>query len=198
MRRCLSLLAVGVTVFSVCVSPAFSQAKKDNRSAAKVSDVARPADIDRNGVLILVRSSLLALDHANKTGNYSVLRDLGAPLFQTNNAARLAEVFSSQRKEKWDLSGVATLEPQLNFPPRIEPNGMLHIVGFFPSAAAQLNFEFLFAADERQWKISGMAVKLGTTAPQAPDSPPNTIAAPSRERPEAPSGDITIGKPAKR
>src|SRR5215813_10418850 len=28
----------------------------------------KPANIDRNGVLILVRSTLLALDHANKTG----------------------------------------------------------------------------------------------------------------------------------
>jgi hypothetical protein len=32
----------------------------------------------RNGVLILVRSALIALDQANKTGNYTVLRDLGA------------------------------------------------------------------------------------------------------------------------
>ena len=39
----------------------------------------KPAQIDRNGVLILIRETLLALDQANKTGNYTVLRDLGAP-----------------------------------------------------------------------------------------------------------------------
>ena len=39
---------------------------------------AKPANIDRNGVLMLIRSTLLALDHANKSGNYTVLRDLGA------------------------------------------------------------------------------------------------------------------------
>src|SRR5262249_60347137 len=39
----------------------------------------RPAPIDRNGVLILIRETLLALDQANKTGNYTVLRDLGSP-----------------------------------------------------------------------------------------------------------------------
>ena len=60
----------------------------------------RPADIDKNGVLILVRSTLLALDQANKTGNYTVLRDLGAPGFQTNTAARLAEIFAYQRNPK--------------------------------------------------------------------------------------------------
>lgn len=190
------LLAVGVVVFGACSSPAYPQVKKENRSAVKASDAPKPADIDRNGILILVRSILLALDQANKTGNYSVLRDLGAPVFQVNNAARLAEVFSTQRKEKWDMSGVATLEPQLTQPPQIESNGMLHIVGFFPSAAAQLNFEFLFAPDDRQWKISGMAVRLGSTAPQAPDNPPIPSPAPSTEKPDAPSGDIVIGKPA--
>ncbi|HYE26673.1 MAG TPA: hypothetical protein VEA61_00330 [Allosphingosinicella sp.] len=31
----------------------------------------------------LVWSAMAALDQANQTGNYSVLRDLGAPSFQT-------------------------------------------------------------------------------------------------------------------
>ena len=52
----------------------------------------KPARIDRNGVLILVRSTLIALDQANKTGNYTVLRDLGAPAFQANSAARLKQL----------------------------------------------------------------------------------------------------------
>ena len=51
----------------------------------------KPAQIDRNGVLILVRRTLTALDQANRTGNYTVLRDLGSPDFQANTAARLAE-----------------------------------------------------------------------------------------------------------
>lgn len=54
----------------------------------------KPAQIDRNGVLILIRSSLLAVDQANKTGNYTVLRDLGAPGFQAaNTATQLGEIF---------------------------------------------------------------------------------------------------------
>ena len=66
-----------------------------------------PAPIDRNGVLILIRSTLFALDHANKTGNYTVLRDLGSPGFQSNNAARLAEIFAAERKDNIDLSFLA-------------------------------------------------------------------------------------------
>ncbi|MBC7018053.1 hypothetical protein G6O44_25355, partial [Salmonella enterica subsp. enterica serovar Enteritidis] len=77
------------------------------QQAQSAQPAPKPANIDRNGVLILVRSTLLALDQANKTGNYTVLRDLGAPGFQAgNNAARLAEIFASQRNDKLDLSGV--------------------------------------------------------------------------------------------
>ena len=59
---------------------------------------------------ILIRSTLLALDQANKTGNYTVLRDLGAPGFQaTNNPAQLGDIFANLRRERIDLSGVAVL-----------------------------------------------------------------------------------------
>jgi hypothetical protein len=78
----------------------------------------KPAQIDRNGVLILIRSALLALDQANKTGNYTVLRDLGSPDFQANSAARLAEIFAQQRRDNIDLSGVAVIDPQLTLLPR--------------------------------------------------------------------------------
>ena len=70
----------------------------------------QPAPIERNGVLVLIRSTLLALDQANKTGNYTVLRDLGAPGFQLNTAARLAEIFAKQRNDKVDLSAIAYAE----------------------------------------------------------------------------------------
>src|SRR5262245_2055988 len=83
----------------------------------------KPAQIDRNGVLILIRETLLALDQANKTGNYTVLRDLGSPEFQANTAARLAEIFAQQRKDNIDLSGVAVIDPQLTLLPQIEANG---------------------------------------------------------------------------
>ena len=42
----------------------------------------QPIQIDRNGVLILIRSNLLALDHANRTGNYTVLGTSELPDFR--------------------------------------------------------------------------------------------------------------------
>ncbi len=126
----------------------------------------RPAQIDRNGVLILVRSALAALDQANKTGNYTVLRDLGAPSFQAaNTAARLGEIFASQRAQNLDLSGVLALDPQLTLLPQIEASGMMRMAGFFPSAPTQINFELAFAPVEGRWRLFGLSVNLGSAAP---------------------------------
>ena len=132
------------------------------------SQAPKPAQIDRNGVLILVRSTLLALDQANKTGNYTVLRDLGAPGFQTNTAARLAEIFAQQRRDNIDLSGVAVIDPQLTLLPQIEPNGMMRMAGFFPSVPTQVNFELAFAPVDGRWRLFALSVSFGQASPAAP------------------------------
>jgi hypothetical protein len=145
--------------------------------AMGLAQAPKPAPIDKNGVLILVRSILLALDQANKTGNYTVLRDLAAPAFQAaNTAARLGEIFASQRKDNLDLSGVAALEPQLSLLPQIEANGMMHMAGFFPSVPAQVQFDLTYAPVNGQWRLFGLAVSLGQAAPTAPSesAPPAT------------------------
>src|SRR5262249_4633683 len=126
-------------------------------------------------------STLLALDHANKTGNYTVLRDLGSPGFQTNTAARLAEIFATQRKDNIDLSGVVVLEPQLTVLPQIEANGLMHMAGFFPSAPTQVSFELAYAPVDRQWRLFAVSVSFGQATPVAP-SPPEP---PSQPQPKA-------------
>ncbi len=131
----------------------------------------KPAQIDRNGVIILIRSALLALDQANKTGNYTVLRDLGAPGFQSNTAARLGEIFAKQRNDNLDLSGVAVIDPQLNLLPQIEANGLMHMAGFFPSVPTQVNFDLSFAPVNGQWRLFGISVGVGSSAPVAPTTP---------------------------
>jgi hypothetical protein len=143
----------------------------------------KPAQIDRNGVLILIRSTLLALDQANRTGNYTVLRDLGSPDFQANTAAQLADIFVQQRRDNVDLSGVAVIEPQLTLLPQIEANGMMHMAGFFPSVPTQVNFELLYAPVGGRWRLFGLSVSFGQAAPAAPQPP----AAPQTTAPAAPA-----------
>jgi hypothetical protein len=169
---------------------AFSSAAMAQAPAAKAEQQApKPANIDRNGVIMLVRSTLLAVDQANKTGNYTVLRDIGAPGFQNNTAAKLGEIFAKLRNDKLDLAGVAVIDPQLSLLPQIEANGMMHMAGFFPSVPAQVNFELMYAPVDGQWRLFGISVSIGQAAPAAPDAPqasgPQTNGAPAAKQPAA-------------
>lgn len=190
------LLALALSVpVALSSTTALAQQTKKTQRAIKPEEPARPkpANIDRNGVVILVASALLALDHANKTGNYTVLRDLGSPNFQAGNtAARLAEIFAPQRQQRLDLAGIVLLDPQLTLLPQIEPNGMLHMAGFFPSVPTQVNFEMLWEPVNREWRLYGLSVDLSTGGPRAPDTPPLERPTPPAEPPEAPTASVTV------
>ncbi len=176
-------VADSVTTEAQQPQPAPAQPAPAQPAAPQAQPAAKPANIDRNGVLMLVRSVILALDQANKTGNYTVLRDLGAPGFQVNNAAKLAEIFASQRNDKLDLSGVAVIDPQLTVLPEIEANGLMRMAGFFPSVPSQVNFDLLFAPVDGQWRLFGISVKVGSSAPAAPVPPPPPAAATAKHPP---------------
>jgi outer membrane biosynthesis protein TonB len=180
-------------------SPPSSPAREQLAQAQPAQPSApKPANIDRNGVLMLVRSTILALDQANKTGNYTVLRDLGAPGFQANTAAKLAEIFASQRNDKLDLSGVAVIDPQLTVLPEIGANGLMRMAGFFPSVPSQVNFELLFAPVDGQWRLFGISVKVGSSAPVAPTppaAPPPPVAAAKHVPPKVPKTETPKAPP---
>jgi hypothetical protein len=200
-RSALRLLLAGVIIVMGLAAGAImimqlphaqAQAPKQQQPAPKQQpqqqpQAPKPAQIDRNGVLILIRETLLALD-PNKTGNYTVLRDLGSPDFQANTAARLAEIFAQQRRDNVDLSGVAVIEPQLTLLPQIEANGMMHMAGFFPSVPTQVNFELAYAPVGGRWRLFALSVSFGQAAPAAPQSP--AAAAPQAAAPAAPKPNV--------
>jgi len=170
-----------------------AEAQAPKQQPQQQSQAPKPAQIDRNGVLILIRTTLLALDQANKTGNYTVLRDLGSPDFQANSAAQLAEIFVQQRRDNIDLSGVAVIDPQLTLLPQIEANGMMRMAGFFPSVPTQVNFELLYAPVGGRWRLFGLSVSFGQAAPAAPQPP---AAAPPAAQPKEKAPQAQTPPPA--
>ncbi|HEX4638498.1 MAG TPA: hypothetical protein VH170_03330 [Chthoniobacterales bacterium] len=150
----------------------------------------RPVQIDRNSAYILIRSTLLALHHANQTGNYSVFYALSAPAFQKDNSPeRLSKIFQSLREKHFDLSGVLVLEPQLTVLPEIYSNNVMRMAGFFPSVPMQVYFELQFAPVEGQWRVVALAVNVGGSSPPAPT--PNPALASSQPAPAAPSATVS-------
>ena len=169
-RRCAGVCAVMLALAGTAVA-----------QPQPASPAPRPAPIDRNGVLILLRTTLLALDDANKTGNYTAFRDLAAPRFSAvNNAAKLGDIVAADRPEELDLSGVAVLDPQLTVLPEIDQNGMLRHRRKKTGHAKQVNFELLYQPITGQWRLFGISVKVGPSGPVAPAPPASPPVEPPR------------------
>jgi hypothetical protein len=114
----------------------------------------------------MVWSAMAALDQANETGNYSVLRDLGAPSFQANNsAATLGGIFQALRNQQVDLGYTLMVGPTFQFPPAIVQGGLLRVRGTFPLRPAPIAFDLLFQNISGKWKIFGIAVAPIVPAP---------------------------------
>lgn len=137
--------------------------------AVKMMAPPQPAQIDRNSALILVRTTLVALQQANQTGNYSVLYGISAPGFQNvNSPERLAQIFGNLRSKGFDFSGVVVLEPQFTILPEVYENGVMRMGGFFPSVPMQVYFELQFFPVQGQWKLLAIGVNVGSPISGAP------------------------------
>ena len=117
-------------------------------------------------LIIMIRSSLVALSQANITNNYSVLNQLGSGTFRkANPPARLAQLFNSFRTNKIDLAPVVFVTPQLSKQPEIV-NGKLHLVGNFPTQPMRVDFNLQFEPSNGIWKLFGLSVDLNRVQPQ--------------------------------
>jgi hypothetical protein len=128
---------------------------------------------------LLIRTTIIALNQANMTGNYSVLRDLGTPRFQgVNTDASLAEIFSGVRKRNLDLSPILFFDPKLIRDPIVQPNGILRLTGFIPTTPERLLFDmgFEFVAD--RWRLSAIVIDIqpAPTGPAGAESEAKTKA----------------------
>jgi hypothetical protein len=154
--------------------------------------------MDRNTVLVLIRTTLVALQQANQTGNYSVLYGISAPNFQSvNTPDRLAQIFANLRAKNFDLSGVVVLEPQLSVLPEVYQNGVMRMAGFFPSVPIQVYFDLQFIPVQGQWKLLAIAVNVAPPAGGAPNTEvrPAQPVAQSPKPKNTPSVDVDLGKP---
>jgi hypothetical protein len=117
---------------------------------------------------------MAAVDHANISGNYSVLRDISAPGFQANNdSATLAQIFASLRQSRIDLSNTLLLTPTFTATPRIQ-NGVMQLQGFFGLRPTAINFNLFFQWINGQWRLFGVSISERSLNPVQPvGSPPS-------------------------
>jgi hypothetical protein len=141
----------------------------ETKAGASDAGAKNPKIPDGPALSILIRRTLLTLNDANLSGNYTVLRDLAAPGFQAaNNAARLSEIFVKLRSRGVDLAPVLYIDPKLVRDPAIDENGMLRASGFIPSQPEQVNFDMMFQDVGGRWRLFGIAVNTTPVAAALP------------------------------
>jgi hypothetical protein len=115
-------------------------------------------------MIIMIRSSLVALSQANVTNNYQVLNALGSNNFrQSNPPNRLAQLFAPFRTNNIDLAPVVFVTPQLSQQPKIE-NGRLRLIGFFPTQPMRVDYDLEFEPADGIWKLLGISVNLSSVS----------------------------------
>jgi len=131
---------------------------------------------DRQETARLIWTTLIAVDHANRTGNYSVLRDLAAPSFRdANNAARLAGIFAPLRARDIGLRRVVLASPVYAEPPKILDSGLYRVKGSFAGRPVGITFELLFQHTDGGWQLFGVSIAPAEMpAPPADGDAPET------------------------
>jgi hypothetical protein len=150
---------------------ALGQARPAPQQPARTAPAQAPAPAvtpvpDQMTLLKLLWSTMSAIDHANKTGNYSVLRDLGSPGFQANNnAATLGTIFATIRQQQVDLSDTLIVQPVFEFAPQIVQPGVLRMRGIFNLRPQAIQFDLLYQW-RNGWMLDGVAVRaVAMTSP---------------------------------
>ena len=139
----------------------------------------------------LIWSTMSAVDHANLSGNYSVLRDLSAPAFQINNdAARLAKIFETLRAANVDLSNTMLLAPTYRTAPVVLSPDVLHVQGYFGLRPTAIGFDLYYQWLQGRWRLYGVQIVPATMANIQPGAtPPPAPTPPARDNRRDPRRD---------
>jgi hypothetical protein len=177
------LIAIAASAVSVL---GFGVAVAEPAKQQVVTKTAQPAglSVPPTGIqVLLVRTVLVALDQANKTGNYAGLRALGAPNIQQQTAEQLDTAFAPLRAQSLDLAPVLLVAPQFN-PSFVTPEGVLQLSGIFHTQPVSVKFSVAMSAVGGYWRLAAVSVN-GAKLPRnplvrkAPPKPPAVASAPS-------------------
>ena len=128
-------------------------------AASRAAGSPPPVLPDSYQLSLLIYTTLAALDQANTTGNYTVLRQLAAPAFQTlNTPDALASTFAKYRQKRVVLTPVMLYQPTLSEPPSIGADGVLRLKGYFATRPLRIGFELGYQPVGGTWKLISMSI----------------------------------------
>lgn len=159
LRIAIIFIVAASMVAALWFSRSATPYQESTTQALIASTVKRPELPKSIAILAMLRGTFLAIDHGMKTGNFTVLRDLGSSKFRkANPAARLTQIFGSLATQNVDLLPVAVVDPAFSKPPEITADNMLYITGLFPIEPKPAAFEILLELEDGEWRIFAIAI----------------------------------------
>ena len=108
----------------------------------------------------LIWSTMAAVDHANRSGNYSVLRDISSTGFQINNdPATLAQIFAAIRNSRIDLANALLVPPSYTAAPQQVQADVFRVQGVFNLRPIAIAFDLHFQWERGEWRLYGIDIR---------------------------------------
>ena len=121
---------------------------------------AQQADtVERSFAVALIRDVLVAVNHGNWTGNYTVLRDYASRDFaDANDPTRLAGLFAPVREAGLDMLPVLVIEPTILKAETASRDTQMRLTGYFPTTPQHISFDLVMVQERRRWVLLDISV----------------------------------------
>jgi len=146
------------------------------------------------GEAILLRSTLIAINQANLTGDYSVLHAIIEPeRGRVLSREALAEILKPWREPSRDFGFAAIADAELRHPPSLDSEGRLNLVGTVPTPSFTLAFDLGFVRSDGRWKLVRFVLGDGTLSTTSELPPSSSAPAPAAATQTAATGAPSPG-----
>lgn len=117
--------------------------------------------------IMLVQSTIAALNDANLVNDYSVFLKLSSAGFQqANSPAQMTAAFKAFRDNRVNLAPGMLYLPRWQYSPTLQ-QGALRLVGAVPTRPEEIGFDMTFVPENGIWKLADLHV--GLRKPDAAD-----------------------------
>ena len=189
-----SLVSLAVALSFVVSGVAMAQSAPAPQPVFTAAPTSAPPPISSTpvpGELELVKliwTTMVAVDQGNRSGNYSVLRDLSASGFQINNdPAQLTQIFAGIRNTRLDLANTLLVAPVYTGGPVLIAPDVFRVKGYFALRPTAIAFDLQFQWQQGRWKMFGVSLAPQPLSTQLPVSPGVRQAAPPPAPPRRPT-----------
>ena len=156
--------------------PSAGHAQAPGQARPPISALPVPSELE---LAKLIWSTMAMVDHANRSGNYSVLRDTSATGFQIqNDPSRLAEIFAPIRASRVDVGNALVVAPTYTAAPALLQADVFQVKGYFALRPTPIFFDLYFQWEQGRWKLFGISIEPGQMV--QPGQPPAQPAAKKR------------------